>query len=126
MRRSATRPLDRDVQVALIRAASLLRDNLFWSSTMTHERETEAVLEVIDTILATRSPGALENKRLLGRQCSRASISVGALAVCAHCDGSVTKPQCAACKGCRSEKLYALGSWRGIWHRSCDDEEADE
>ena len=127
MRRPATRPLDRDVQVALIRAAELLKNSLFWAPTMAVDtKETEAVLEVIDTILAARAPGALENKRILGSHCSRASISVGAVEICMDCDDHAVKPTCAACKGCRSEKLYTLDSWRGIWHSSCDDEEADE
>lgn len=126
MRRSSTRPLDRDVQVALIRAAELLKNSLFWAPMAVDTKETEAVLEVIDTILAARAPGALENKRILGSHCSRASISVGAVEICMDCDDHAVKPACAACKGCRSEKLYVLGSWRGIFSRNCYDEEADK
>ncbi len=108
MRRSSTRPLDRDVQVALIRAAELLSQGADWR--MIDVSEAKAVLEVIDTILTTRAPEVMRMQKLLGGLSPDGRL-VNAVEVCDHCIWKPT-PQCAACKGCKEWPNYVVGGWR--------------
>ena len=118
MSRPATRPLDRDVQVALIRAAELLSQGVDWR--MIDVPEAKAVLGVIDTILTTRAPEVIQERKLLG-SLSPVSRRIAAVEVCDQCLWK-TIPQCAACKGCSKWPNYIVGRWR----RRDATEEADE
>ena len=108
MSRPATRPLDRDVQVALIRAAELLSQGCDWR--MIDVSEAKAVLKVIDTILTTRAPEVRERQKQFG-DLSPVTRRVEAVAVCDQCLWK-PKPQCAACKGCKKWPNYIVGRWR--------------
>ncbi|MDR0966687.1 MAG: hypothetical protein LBM75_09355 [Myxococcales bacterium] len=104
--RPATRPLDREVQIALTRAAELC-ERLYGISG--ESDEIDAVREVIDCLLMTRSPDIAHVRAQRAEISSRLSASSAAILACQPCwdcyaellKGRQPRIRYVSCAGCR-------------------------